>query len=288
MKDKNKLDPSLERDNYVLQGVQHKYPETLLVLVTNQCFEYCPYCFRKRNFNKMDEVCKDYDRLENYINKHPEISNVLISGGDPLTLPLGILNNILAGIPKRLKIRLGTRALTYKPQTFFSTLLLHVLEKHNVDIIAHINTASELTEESKRAIKRLRNRGILIRSQTVFLKGINDTSQSLIELFRCLVKLGIFPYYLFQCRPTAGNKKYTVPVVRGLRTINEARKHLSGLEKSFRYIASLPKGKFEILGSNGCEFSSPIKGIIYGRFHQAKDIRLVNMFTSFNADKLWE
>lgn len=287
MKNKNKLDPSLERDNYVLQGVQHKYPETLLVLVTNKCFEYCSYCFRKRNFNKTDEICKNYYQLEEYINDHPEISNVLISGGDPLTLSLGVLNKVLDIIPKRLKIRIGTRAITYKPRVF-TTLLLHVLEKHNVDIIAHINTASELTGESKEAVKRLRDSGILIRSQTVFLKGTNDTSQALIELYRCLVKLGIFPYYLFQCRPTTGNEAYVVPVVRGLEIINKARKSLAGIEKSFRYIASIPKGKFEILGSNGCEFSSPLEGIIYGRFHQAKNIHLVNMFTSFDANKLWE
>jgi KamA family protein len=283
MKDKNKLDPSLERDNYVLQGVQHKYPETLLVLVTNECFEYCPYCFRKRNFDKTDEVCKNYYQLEEYINKHPEISNILISGGDPLTLSLGVLNNILSIIPKHLKIRIGTRALTYKPQVF-TTLLLHILEKHNVDIIAHINTAFELSEESKGAVKRLRDKGILIRSQTVFLKGTNDSPQSLIELYRCLVKLGIFPYYLFQCRPTAGNKKYTVPVIRGIGIINEARKQLSGIEKSFRYIASLPKGKFEILSKD----LNPSPSLIYGRYHQAKDIRLVNRFVYLKADNLWK
>lgn len=289
MENKNKLDPSLERDNYVLQGVQHKYPETLLVLVTNQCFEYCSYCFRKRNFDKTDEVCENYYQLEEYINKHPEISNVLISGGDPLTLSLGVLNRILTFIPKHLKIRLGTRALTYKPQ-IFTALLLHILEKHNVDIIAHINTASELTEESKGAIERLKNGGILIRSQTVFLKGTNDTPQVLIELFRCLVKLGIFPYYLFQCRPTTGNKKYTVPVVRGLEIINEARKQLAGIEKSFRYIASIPEGKFEILTHTEAIDFPHIKpnNLAYGRFHQAKDIRLVNRFVYLKADNLWE
>lgn len=287
MKNENRLDPSLERNNYVLQGVQHKYPETLLVLVTNECFEYCPYCFRKRNFNKTDEICKNYYWLKEYINDHPEITNVLVSGGDPLTLSLSVLNKILATIPKHLKIRIGTRALTYKPQVF-TTSLLHMLKKYNVDISAHINTAPELTEKSEMAIEKLRDKGILIRSQTVLLKDINDTSEALIELYRCLVKLGMFPYYLFQCRPTTGNKKYTVPVVRGIEIINEARKQLSGIEKSFRYIASLPKGKFEILGSNGCEFPFPLKGIIYGRFHQAKNIHLVNMFTSFDADKLWE
>lgn len=294
MKSKNKLDPSLERDNYVLQGVQHKYPETLLVLVTNQCFEYCPYCFRKRNFNKTDEVCKSYDMLNTYIHNHPEISNILISGGDPLTLPLGVLNNILDIIPKRLKIRIGTRALTYKPE-IFTTPLLHMLEKYNVDIVAHINTASELKDGSKRAIKRLRNKGVSIRSQTVFLKHINDTSQSLIELYRCLVKLGIFPYYLFQCRPTKGNEAYVVPIVHGIEIVNEARKSLSGIEKSFRYIASLPKGKFEILAHKKWanlppygSFTKKNDELIYGRFHQAKDINMVNKFVSLSVNNLWE
>ena len=294
MKNENKLDPSLEHDNYVLQGVQHKYPETLLVLVTNECFEYCSYCFRKRNFDKTDEICINYYQLEEYINNHPEISNVLISGGDPLTLSLGVLNKILSFIPKHLKIRLGTRALTYKPQVF-TTLLLHILEKHNVDIIAHINTAFELTEESEGAVKRLKDRGISIRSQTVLLKGINDTSQALIELFKHLVRLGIFPYYLFQCRPTAGNEKYIVPVVRGLEIVNEARKSLSGIEKSFRYIASIPKGKFEILTHKKWanllpydSFTPKNESLIYGRFHQAKDICMVNKFASLKADNLWE
>jgi len=284
---KDKLDPSLECDNYVLQGVQHKYPETLLVLVTNECFEYCPYCFRKRNFKKTDEVCKSYIQLKNYIDNHPEITNILLSGGDPLTLSLDVLNKILVTIPKHLKIRIGTRAITYRPQVF-TTLLLHMLEKYNVDIVAHINTAYELKENSKRAIEKLKVRGVSIRSQTVLLKGVNDSSQILIKLFRNLVKLGIFPYYLFQCRPTSGNKEYVVPVEHGIEIVDEARKHLSGLEKSFRYIASIPKGKFEILYHNGCEFSSLQKGIIFGRFHQAKDIHLVNKFAFLNANNLWE
>lgn len=282
-KSENKLDPSLERDNYVFQGVQHKYPETLLVLVTNQCFEYCPYCFRKRNFNKKDEVCKNYYQLEEYINNHPEISNVLISGGDPLTLPLDRLIKILSMIPEHLKIRLGTRALTYKPQIFNNALLPHILKTYNVDIVAHINKASELKKESRDAIGKLKDCSISIRSQTVLLKGINDSSTTLVSLFNCLVKFGIFPYYLFQCRPTLGNDRWVVPVTCGLKIVNEARKHLSGIEKSFRYIASTPDGKFEILGSYGKS-----KNLIYGRYHQAKDIRLVNKFTTLDADNLWE
>lgn len=280
---KSKLDPSLECDNYVLQGVQHKYPETLLVLTTNQCFEYCPYCFRKRNFDKTDEICKSYIQLKRYIDVHPEISNVLLSGGDPLTLPLNVLAKILATIPKHLKIRIGTRALTYKPQIFTkTTLLLHILEKYNVDIVAHINTVSELNEKSEMAIEKIKARGTSIRSQTVLLSGINDKLRPLIRLFRRIVKLGIFPYYIFQCRPTKGNEAYIVPVIHGIKIINEARKHLSGLEKSFRYIASIPKGKFEIL------YSKYYRGDrVCGRFHQAKDVQLVNSFTCIEADNLW-
>ena len=274
---KTSYDPSAENKNFVLPGVQHKYPETLLILTTNKCFQYCEYCFRKRNFDNTNEICNDYDKVSQYISEHHEITNVLLSGGDPLTLSFDKLKSIIDLIPNKIKIRLGTRAITYKPEVLDYNLI-SFLDHSNVNIIAHINTSEELNYDSRFAITRLQSHGIIIRSQTVLLRGINDNSNTLITLYRDLVNLRIFPYYIFQCRPTTGNKKFIVPVQKGLDIINEARSKLSGIEKTFRYIASIEEGKYEILSCS--------RGQIYGRFHQAKDPELINKFVV--KQKLWE
>lgn len=279
VKMKFSLDPSEEFNNIVMDGVQHKYKSTVLILTTNKCFQYCKYCFRKRNFDNIDEICKnkDYPLVFEYLKKHGEISNVLLSGGDPLTLSIDKLEYIIKNIPEHLQIRLGTRALTYKPKVFIP--IVNLLKSRNIQIIAHINNAEELqNNNSIEIIELLRNNGISIRSQTVLLKGINDTVQSLFELYRFITKLGIFPYYLFQCRPVTENERFIVPFIEGLNLIKNTRKCLSGLEKSFRFILSSRLGKIEIL-----DFDEQTQNLIY-RFHQSKDINLVDKLFQININ----
>ncbi len=278
------LDPSLEKNNEVFPNVQHKYPETILIQTTNKCFQpYCEWCFRKREWRKKNWII-DYDKVFNYIREHSEITDVLLSGGDPLTLSNKELESIIMKVPFDKKIRIGTRAIVNCPARIISDkFLLSLLCHYNVEIITHINTAEEIQNSfSLEAIRQLRENGITIRSQTVLLKGINDDARTLIELFTYLVKKGIVPYYLFQCRPTLKNESFIVPLIEGVKIVNEARKHLSGLAKSFRFILSNKLGKVELLGF--------LKGeLLVYRYHQCKKRKLINkiFIKQIHKDTRW-
>lgn len=273
-------DPSRECDNMVMQGVQHKYPETLVLLVTNKCFKHCAHCFRKRNFDREDEVCTDYAAVRQYIRDHDEITNVLLTGGDPITLPVATIGSICKEVyVNNINIiRIGTSALTYSPESLFR--FMGVFHAYGIQLIAHVNRIDELgCVEAAVTLSKLRQEGILIRSQTVLLRGTNDNVLTLVFLFRGLVKLGIFPYYLFQCRPVVGNEDFVVPLLEGMQLVNEVRHKLSGLEKTFRFIMSTTDGKLEALGIIGG------RNLMY-RFHQAKHPAYRNrLFVELLTDK---
>jgi len=267
------LDPSLERNNYVLSGVQHKYSPSLVILTTNKCFNYCDHCFRKRIFNNNEEVCIDYGKVKEYIENHPEITNILLTGGDPLTLSTCQLEEIIMKfIPKGLKIRLGTSAVSYKPNRF-DKKLISLLRVYKVDLHLHINDPYEY---NKNVVCKLRKNGIILRSQTVLLKGINDDIETLKLLFINLVKDGISPYYIFHCRPTLGNKKYCIPIIKGIELIDEVKRSLSGMEKHFRYVMSNKKGKVEILGIKNNKFVF--------KYHQHGDSQKINQIKLVPVD----
>jgi KamA family protein len=259
------LDPSCELENVKVRGLQHKYLNTALLLVTNKCFEYCDYCFRKRNFTTDREVFKNIDEIIEYIKCNPLIDNVLISGGDPLTLSNDELEGIFKKIPHHIKIRLGTKALHYNPERL-DTPLICLLQKYNVDLSTHFVHPDEISAEAENAIKRMRagTGGIVCRNQAVLLKEINDNLEILVRLFKKLVQIGIFPYYLFQCRPTKGNLKYSVSLLKGIEVVEEAKAQLSGIAKSFRYVMSHRSGKIEVVGKH------ELNGAVF-KYHQAKD-----------------
>ena len=258
------LDPSYEFENVKVRGLQHKYPNTALLLVTNKCFEYCPYCFRKRNFETEREVCKNVDEAVDYIRSSPIIDNVLISGGDPLTLSNEELENIFSKIPKNIKIRVGTKALHFYPRRL-DAKLRRLLKEYSVDITTHFVHPDEISSDTESMVELLDYSvgGLVLRNQAVFLKGINDNPDTLVKLFKKLVNIGIFPYYLFQCRPTKGNSKYGIPLLEGIDIVEEAKAELSGIAKSFRYVISHKDGKIEIIGKYG------YNSVVF-KYHQAK------------------
>jgi KamA family protein len=255
------LDPSYEFENVKVRGLQHKYPNTALLLVTNKCFECCPYCFRKRNFETEREMCKNIDEAIDYIKSNPLIDNVLISGGDPLTLSNEELENIFSKIPKNIKIRVGTKALHFNPRRLDAKLRL-LLKEYKVNIITHFVHPDEISSDTESMVELLG--GLVLRNQAVLLKGINDNPDTLVKLFKKLVSIGIFPYYLFQCRPTKGNSKYGIPLVESIDIVEEAKAELSGLAKSFRYVMSHKDGKIEIIGKYG------YNSVVF-KYHQAKN-----------------
>lgn len=266
------LDTSGEASNTVVNGLQHKYKQTGMYLSTNRCAMYCRHCFRKRLVGvNDDEINKEFDEVVNYIKKHTEMTNVLISGGDSFMNSNEKIKKILNEFTKidHLSfIRFGTRTPVVLPQRIYDdNELLDILEYYSkikqIYIITHFNHPNEITEESNRAIEALRNIGIVVRNQTVLLRGINDNSDTMADLMRGLTEIGITPYYIFQCRPVSGVKnQFQVPFKEAVKIIDETRAKLNGISKSFKYAMSHPTGKIEIVGSVDDE-------IIF-KYHQAK------------------
>lgn len=253
------FDTSGEADNTVEKGLQHKYEQTGMLLSTNLCAMYCRHCFRKRLVGVSgDEVNNQFDKIIEYIKEHEEMTNVLISGGDSFMNSNEKIKqylNELVKIDHLIFIRFGTRIPVVLPSRIYGdNELLEILEKYNkikqIYVVTHFNHPNEITEESAKAVEALRNIGIVIRNQTVLLKGINDNPDTLAYLMRRLTEIGVIPYYVFQCRPVSGVKsQFQVPFKRACRIIDETKSQLSGISKSFKYAMSHTTGKIEIIGN---------------------------------------
>ena len=252
------LDASNEEAYTKAPGLQHKYQSTAILLVNDVCGAYCRFCFRKRLFmNINDEVTRDVSEGLTYIRDHTEINNVLLTGGDPLVMATAKLDAIISklrAIPHVKVIRIGSKMLAFNPfRISEDEELLRLLARHSqpekrIHIMAHFNHPRELTKEARHAISLLIDAGVMVVNQTPLLRGINDNPKVLAELFNELSFIGVPPYYLFQCRPTSGNKLFSVPIEQGLDIFEEARGHGSGLAKRARYVMSHETGKIEIVG----------------------------------------
>jgi len=253
-------DTSGEADNTVAIGLQHKYEPTALLLSTNVCAIYCRYCFRKRMVGiTNNEVLNQFDDAIEYIRSHSEISNVLITGGDSFMLDTAIIKGFLdklSKIPHLQYIRFGTKILASLPQRIIEDEeLIEALTRHNaegkprVHVVTHINHPREIVPETIEAVSRLNSAGVSVSCQSVLLKGVNDNSETIVELMNGLVAAGIAPYYLFQCRPVKRvQKSFQIPISEGIDIIETAKQHLSGLAKRFKFALSHNIGKIEIVG----------------------------------------
>lgn len=252
------FDTSGESENTKMQGLQHKYSTTALLLATNACAMYCRHCFRKRLVGLSNqEVLSNFENALAYIREHTEINNVLITGGDAFYLPTEIIQVFLeklSQIDHLDFIRFGTRLPVVLPDRIIEDEgLLQALKtysrKKQIYVVTQFNHPRELTPKAVEGIWKLRESGIVVNNQTVLLKGVNDNPEVLADLMNGLVKYGINPYYLFQCRPVKGVKhSFQLPFVRGVKIVEEAKKRLSGHAKRFKFVMSHKTGKIEILG----------------------------------------
>ena len=266
-------DTSGEASNTVVTGMQHKYKQTALVLTTNQCAMYCRHCFRKRMVgSNVDEIGRHIGEMVEYVQSHPEIDNVLLSGGDALINENEVVEKYLkafSALDTLHYIRIGTRTPVVLPQRIIQDdELLSILHEYNqhkqIIIVTHFNHPKEITDEARLAIRRLIEAGCPVRNQTVLLKGINDDSRVLSQLMNELTSAGVLPYYIFQCRPAQGvMNQFQVPLVEGQRIVDEAKEGMNGQAKQFRYVMSHVTGKIEILGRPG-------DGEMLFKYHQAK------------------
>ncbi|MER9469911.1 lysine 2,3-aminomutase [Mesorhizobium sp. M0482] len=267
------LDTSGEHDNTIMPGLQHKYAQTGLLLVTDRCASYCRYCFRKRIVGKdSDEITADLAHISRYISNHPEMTNVLLSGGDPFVLSTAKLNKILdhlLPIPHLDSIRFGTKAVAYEPKRFEDPALpalfqrIHETGKTSV-IVIHFDHIGEISVDAERNIRSLRAQGVQFLNQSVLLAKINDDPEILAATFAKCHQMGVRPYYLFQARPVKGASHFQVPLRRGLEIVHGINQRLSGIQKTFKYIMSHYTGKIEILDLG-------TDGRVYMRYHQNKN-----------------
>ena len=269
------FDTSGEGKNTKIKGLQHKYRETSLILSTNQCAMYCRYCFRKRLVGlNTQEMVHDIDAVVSYIQTHTEINNVLVSGGDSLlnsNHTLGIYLEKLSCIDHLDYIRFGSKVPIVLPDRILKDDELQALfrsycEKKQIYVVTQFNHPNELTEQSIAAVKCLQRLGVIVKNQTVLMQDVNDSADCIAALFNLLVRNGIVPYYLFQCRPVSGVKNhFQVPIMKGISIVQDVKQRTSGNGKDFRYVLSNEHGKLEIVG-----IQQPGKVLL--QYHQAKDI----------------
>lgn len=253
-----RLDASYEELYTKAPGLEHKYRDTALLLCNDVCGAYCRFCFRKRLFmDGNDEVVKDVRPGLDYIRRHPEINNVLMTGGDPLILSTSRLEPIIAQlreIPHVKIIRLGSKMPAFNPHRIIHDASLHAMfrkystpEQGRIYVMCHFNHPRELTAEAREGLDVLQRNGVTTVNQTPMIRGVNDRVEVLRELFSELSFLGAPPYYVFHCRPTEGNESYSLPVEEGFRIFLEAQKRTSGLARRARYSMSHVTGKIEVL-----------------------------------------
>lgn len=220
-----------EADNEVCKNLITRYPYKAILLVTLNCPTYCQFCTRKRIVND-NEKSTDLNEAYAYLLNHPEIYDVVITGGDPLMLNDHVLEEIflnLRMISSIRIIRLNTRAPVTIPKRITSNLI-KLLKKYRIDYInIHFEHPAELTDDTIEACLRLANNGILLGSQSVLLKGINDDKETLKELFLKLLLAKVRPYYLYQCDKVTGCQSFYTNPKRGIDLINSILYELPGL-----------------------------------------------------------
>jgi len=267
------LDPSDEESVTVVRGAEHKYSTTVLLLVSQVCGTFCRFCFRKRLFMlDNEEVSLDISRGLEYIRSHPEVDNVLLTGGDTLILSTGRIDQILTQlrqIPHVKIIRFGTKMPAFNPYRILDdSRLCEVIARHSRDdrriyVMAHFNHPRELTDVAVEGLSRLLESRAIVVNQTPLLAGVNDDPDVIAELFNRLSYIGVLPYYLFQGRPIAGNSGFKISLREGYEIFEKAKTRMSGLAKRPRYAMSHATGKIEIVGF--------LDDRIALKYHQAKD-----------------
>ena len=286
-----RLDPSDEKTYTIMPGLEHKYNSTALLLVSNVCDGICRYCFRKRVFiEPQSEYLRDLPAALQYIREHREITNVLLTGGDPLVLTTSKLENIirpLREIEHVQIIRIGTRIPTFNPYRIIADpALLEMIEKYSTDekkiyVMNHFMHPRELTDVAIEAVNLLRKAGAVLTNQCPLIRGVNDNAEVLAELLRRLSFVGVPPYYVFQCRPAVGNRAYTVPLEEGYDIFEQAKSMVSGLAKRARFVMSHSSGKIEIVGKT--------KDMVYYKYHRAAKDKDSGRFLAFasNPSACW-
>lgn len=293
-------------DDKTLDGIQHKYRETVLFFPSQGqvCHSYCTFCFRWAQFIGDKELrfsTKEADHLHRYLTEHKNVSDLLVTGGDPMVMKTNHLKGYLEPLlePKFdhiQTIRIGTKSLTFWPQRYVTDKdadeLISLLSKlvkagKHVALMAHFNHWHEMdTPMVKRAIQRIKEAGVTIRTQAPILNHINNNADVWAKMWRMQVKLGLIPYYMFLERDTGAKRYFEIPLVQAWRIYRDAMQQVSGLARTARGPSmSAGPGKVEIQGI------SEIKGekIFVLRFIQARNPDWVQQpfFAKYDDKATW-
>lgn len=296
--------PSLEGDP--LDGMQHKYRETVLFFPSQgqTCHAYCSFCFRWPQFVGLSDLkfaSREVDRLIDYLKAHPQVTDVLFTGGDPLIMSARNLAQYIeplleADLPSLRHIRIGTKALSFWPYRFLSDDdagdLLALFRKigesgKHLALMAHFNHPRELAPEPvRRAIAQIRQTGAVIRTQSPLLRHINDDPALWAEMWDRQVDLGCVPYYMFIARDTGAQHYFSVPLVRAWEIFREAYQRVSGLGRTVRGPSmSANPGKVQVLGV--CEIRG--EKVIQMRFLQGRNPDWIHrpFFARYDEHATW-
>jgi lysine 2,3-aminomutase len=241
-------DPLGEDKDSPVPCIVHRYPDRVLFLVANSCASNCRYCTRSRMVENPDSNSiffqAQWEQALLYIEEHHEVRDVLLSGGDPLTLSdekLDWLLSRLRRIPHVEFLRIGTKVPVVIPQRITTSLTRVLKRYHPLWLSIHFTHPDELTLETREACARLADAGIPLGSQTVLLAGINDSVDVMTRLMHGLLKARVKPYYLYQCDPIFGSSHFRTPVEKGLEIIQGLRGHTTGYAVP-TYVIDAPQG----------------------------------------------
>ncbi len=226
-------DPLGEDAHMPVPGLVHRYPDRVLVDITDQCVAYCRHCTRRRwvGTGAMPAHKARIEAIAQYLEAHPEVRDVLLSGGDGLFLSDEMLNYVLGrfrAVPSVEILRIGTRVPIFLPQRITDTMVATIRKHHPVWMNIHINHPREFTPETRVALAKLADAGIALGAQTVLLAGINDCPNTIKALVHEMVKNRVRPYYLYQCDLSQGIGHFRTPVSVGLAIIEALRGHTTG------------------------------------------------------------
>src|SRR6201996_8213857 len=239
-------DPCGEDHDMPVPGLVHRYPDRVLFLVTDRCASYCRYCTRSRVVSGVgeQELELDFDRAIDYLQKHTEVRDVLLSGGDALLLSDSRLKNLLSrlrAIEHIEFLRIGSRVPIFLPQRIMPALCAMLQEFHPLWMSVHVNHPKELTAEVREALGRLADAGIPLGNQSVLLKHVNDDAEVMKALVQKLLMCRVKPYYLYQCDLITGSAHLRASVARGLEIMEKLRGHTTGYAVP-TYVIDAPGG----------------------------------------------
>ncbi|MBF9073703.1 KamA family radical SAM protein [Streptacidiphilus fuscans] len=291
-------------DGVPTEGMQHKYAETLLFFPRQgqTCHAYCSYCFRWPQFvgePDLKMASGDAEALRSYVASHPELTSVLITGGDPLIMSSSVLARYvepLLDIPHLESVRIGTKALSYWPHRVLTDPdadgLLRLFERvvqsgRNLALMAHYSHPRELeTAVAEQALRRVQSTGAVVRCQAPLIRGVNDRAEDWAVMWRRLVALGAVPYYMFVERDTGPQDYFAVPLGRAYDLFREAYAQISGLARTVRGpIMSATPGKVQVDGV--ADVAGQRAFVLH--YVQARDPELVGrpFFAAYDPDARW-